>query len=197
MKLLQLSLANLKKEIENYLIQSISVKEEILRENVFVIYKIAKKILDVLKNGKKIIIFGNGGSAADSQHIAAELVGKLKRKRKAYPAIALTTNTSTLTAISNDYSFKDVFKRQLEAFLNKGDLILAISTSGNSENVIKAVEFARRRKNFVIAFTGKNGGRLAKISNISLKVPSTKTSIIQEVHITIAHIICQLVEDRL
>ncbi|NOT46629.1 MAG: D-sedoheptulose 7-phosphate isomerase [Acidobacteria bacterium] len=151
-------------------------------------------ILDTVRNGKKILICGNGGSAADAQHMAAEFVGRYETERRALPAIALTTDTSALTALANDYSFDRVFARQVEALANEGDLLIGISTSGNSSNVIAAVMTARQLGCRVLGMTGATGKKLASLSDACLMVPSDRTARIQEVHITIAHIWCELVD---
>ena len=158
------------------------------------IVEIVNAIVTSLKNGGKVIVFGDGGSAADSQHVACELVGRFKKDRAALPAIALTTNTSTLTAIGNDYGFEDTFSRQLTALGKEGDVAICISTSGNSPNVLKAVEEARRLKVITIGLTGKDGGRLKQLCTHSLCVSASTTPRIQECHIIILHIIAELVE---
>jgi D-sedoheptulose 7-phosphate isomerase len=146
-----------------------------------------------LSNGNKILACGNGGSAADCQHFAAELVGRFERERFPLPALALTTDTSILTAVGNDYSYKDVFAKQVQAFGQAGDILLAISTSGNSANVLAAVEAALEREMRVVAFTGKDGGQLAKMltdADVHINVPHTRTARIQEVHLVTIHCIC-------
>lgn len=149
-----------------------------------------------LKNKNKIIIFGNGGSAADAQHMATEFIGRYLIERKSIPAIALTTDTSILTSIGNDYSFDKVFSRQCESLVEKNDIVIAISTSGNSSNVIKGVNAAKKRGAFVISLTGRSGGKLKGISDITIRVPSDQTPRIQESHRTIIHTICELVEKQ-
>ncbi|MHB1830551.1 MAG: SIS domain-containing protein [Candidatus Micrarchaeaceae archaeon] len=148
-------------------------------------------------DGNKLVVFGNGGSAADSQHIAAEFVGKFRKDRKALPALALNTNTSSLTAIGNDYDFSKVFERQVEAFAKRGDVVMGISTSGNSQNVINAINKANSIGCLTVALTGKGGGKLKGIANITIEVDSNETSLIQEVHIAVGHIISKIVEDML
>ena len=148
-----------------------------------------------VRTGRKVLVCGNGGSAADAQHIAAEFVGRYERERIALPAIALTTDTSALTAISNDYGFERVFARQVEAFANEGDCLIGISTSGSSPNVIAAMMEARRLGCRTIGMTGANGKKLASIADASVLVPSQRTARIQEVHITIAHIWCEMVDE--
>jgi len=184
-------------QIEDYFNRGIETKRKFLQGHKEKIKEAADKIVKALSSGNKVLIFGNGGSAADSQHMAAELVGRFRKERKPYPVLALTTNTSTLTALANDYSFEDVFAKQIEAFLKPGDIVIAISTSGESENVIKAVELAKEMGGYIISFTGKSGGRLLSLSDIGFLVPSDETSIIQEVHITLAHLLCLLVEEQL
>ena len=150
-----------------------------------------------LAQGQCIYLCGNGGSAADAQHIAAELIGRFVNDRRSLPAIALTTDTSALTAIGNDYGFDEVFSRQVAGLCRKGDVLIAISTSGNSENVIKAVDAAHRAGGSVIGLTGKSGGALDIKCDVSLVVPSDVTARIQEMHIVIGHLICALVEEYL
>ena len=186
-------------KISELLEESIRVKED-LREQASEIEKIkrvSKAIIKALKNGKKVVLFGNGGSAADAQHIACELAGKFKLERRGLPAVALTTNTSTLTAIGNDYGYDKIFSRQVEGMVGRGDVVIGISTSGNSVNVINGIEAAKERRAFTVGLTGATGGKLGKIVDICIKVPSNDTPRIQEAHITIGHIICQLVEEGL
>lgn len=154
-------------------------------------------VVRAFAEGKKILLCGNGGSAADAQHIACELVGRFFRERRAVPAIALTTDTSILTAVANDYSFDDVFARQVAAFGQPGDVLIAITTSGNSKNVIRAAEAARERGLTVIGLTGRAGGKLKELSNPCLCVPSDSTPRIQEMHILLGHILCEIVEEGL
>lgn len=153
-----------------------------------------KMILDALENKKKIIIFGNGGSAADAQHMSAEFIGRYLLERKSIPSIALTTDTSILTSIGNDYKFENIFSRQCESLVNKNDVIIAISTSGNSPNVIKGVKTSIKKGAKIISLTGKDGGKLKKLSDILLNIPSMNTPRIQEGHRIVIHIICELVE---
>ena len=148
-------------------------------------------------SGNKLMLCGNGGSAADSQHIAAEMTGRFIKDRKPLPAIALTTDTSTLTCIANDYSFEHVFARQVSALGRPGDVLLAISTSGNSENVIKAMQAAKDLSIKTVALTGRDGGRIKSLADFSIVVPSLTTARIQEAHIFIGHIICGLIEKDL
>lgn len=150
-----------------------------------------------LMRGGKILLCGNGGSAADAQHMACELVGRFLKDRKALPAMALHTNTSDMTAIGNDFGFDHVYARQVEAFGNAGDVLIAISTSGNSQNVLEAASVAKSKGMAIIGLTGENGGKLKDHSDIWLGVPSNQTPRIQEVHILIGHILCELIENAL
>lgn len=161
------------------------------------IAKAAEEILGSLKRGGKIIVFGNGGSAADSQHFACELVGRFKKERPPVPAVALTTNTSSLTAIGNDYGFEDVFARQVAALARKGDVAIAISTSGKSPNVLKAAEKANELGLLTIGLTGKDGARLKSVCKYCICVPAASTPRAQELHIKILHIIAELIETNL
>jgi len=154
----------------------------------------AKLCIDALKNGKKILIFGNGGSAADAQHIAAELVGRYKTERKGLPAIALTTDTSALTSIGNDYGYDRIFDRQIEALANSGDVVIGISTGGSSGNVINGLQTAKELDCKLIGFSGRNGGEMNDLCDINLVVPSEDTPRIQEMHIFIGHTICHLID---
>ncbi|HDM69967.1 MAG TPA: D-sedoheptulose 7-phosphate isomerase [Thermotogales bacterium] len=177
--------------------ESVNVKVSMMKDKKLIetVSKIIDEIVSALKRGRKILLCGNGGSAADAQHFAAELVGKFRKIRKALSAVSLTVNTSILTSIGNDFSFDDVFKRQVEAIGKKGDILIAISTSGNSKNVIEAVEQAKKMDIFTIGFTGKDGGKLAEICDLVVKVPSSSTPRIQEMHITLFHAICGIVEE--
>lgn len=159
-----------------------------------VIVKIANLIIESYKKGKKVILFGNGGSAADAQHIAAELVGKYKMVRDPLPAMALTVNTSILTACANDFGYEHVFAKQVRAIAEEGDVVIGISTSGTSPNVLEAIKTAKEIKAHTVGFTGEGGADLGKMVDICLAVPSTDTPRIQESHITAGHIICSLVE---
>jgi len=174
--------------------QHIDVFQTIAEFNSSVINECAELIIETFKNGSKLLLCGNGGSAADAQHIAAEFVGRYETERKALPAIALTTDTSALTALSNDYSFERIFARQVEALAREGDCLIAISTSGNSPNVIAAVMTARARGCRVIGMTGAKGKKLASLCDTCIIVPSERTARIQEAHITIAHIWCEMVD---
>jgi len=183
-----------RKQIASRLRESAGVKEEIARKSVGEIKAIAELIIGAYRNGGKVVLFGNGGSAADAQHIAAELVGKFLLKRQAFPAIALTTNTSILTSIANDDSYDEVFSRQVAALVTERDVVIGISTSGDSVNVVKAVEMAKQRGAKTVGLTGGKGGKLAEVADLVLTVPSRSTPRIQEAHITVGHIICEIVE---
>lgn len=187
---------NMKEEIKKLIEKAVEAKKLLLDSKyISIIQQIAEEITSSLRGGAKVIIFGNGGSAADAQHMACELVGRFKKERKALPAISLTCNTSSITAISNDYSYDESFKRQLEAFANAGDVAIGISTSGNASNVIEAIKKAKELKLKTVAITGKDGGKLSKFADISLVVPSEDTPRIQEVHILVIHILCELIEN--
>ena len=161
------------------------------------IRKAVDKIATCLNNGKKIILFGNGGSAADAQHIAAELIGKFKLKRQSYPALALTSNTSIITAISNDFSFTSSFSRQCESLVSNNDVVIGISTSGKSANVRKALLVSKKKGAYTIGLLGNRGGTIKKIVDAPLVVESNSTPRIQEAHRVIYHIICEQVEEIL
>lgn len=182
-------------KIKDILLESIQVKEEILRSGIGKIIEIAECVIECLKKDGKIILFGNGGSACDSQHIAAELVGRFKKERAGLPAIALTANTAILTAISNDYGYEAVFARQIEALARKNDVVIGISTSGRAKNVNAGMRQAKKMGCATVALTGADGGELIKLADISLIVPSMVTARVQETHITIGHIICELAEE--
>jgi len=187
----------MKDKIKNIIRESIGVKEKVITECLNDIQKVSELCIKTLKGGGKIIFCGNGGSAADSQHLAAELVVRFKKDRKAITAIALTTNTSILTAIGNDYGYEKAFSRQLEAFADKKDLLIAISTSGKAKNVIEAIKKAKEIGIKTAALTGENGKEFAKSCDASIIVPSGNTARIQESHICIGHIICEIIEESL
>lgn len=169
--------------------------DKVIQEMQDEIRNVAEVAIHTLKSGKKILLFGNGGSAGDAQHIAAELTGRYKKERRGLPAIALTTDTSALTAIGNDYGYDKVFSRQVEALANKGDMLIGISTSGNSENILQAFEEGKKTGCKIIGLSGKGGGKMNDYCNINLVVPSDNTPRIQEMHILIGHILCHLIED--
>jgi len=183
--------------ISDYIEKSIQTKKEVSKTRVEIIAQIAKEVVDAYRKGNKVLWFGNGGSAADAQHLACELVSKFYLERKALASIALTTNTSELTAIANDYDFEQVFARQIEALANPGDIVIGISTSGNSPNVIEGIKEAKRLGAITVGFTGATGGKLKGNVDHLLNVPSEETPHIQEAHIMIGHIICYIVENVL
>ena len=157
----------------------------------------ALKIISCIKNNGKVVLFGNGGSAADAQHMTAELIGRFKVDSNPIPAIALTTDTSVITSIANDYDFDEIFSRQCEALVNKNDIVIAISTSGNSSNIINGIIEAKEKQSFVIGLTGNSGGKLKSEVDLLLDVPSNDTARIQESHRIIIHSLCQLIEKNL
>ncbi|MFX0037003.1 MAG: SIS domain-containing protein [Candidatus Hermodarchaeota archaeon] len=183
-------------EIISILDENIKVKEA-LKGLTPTIMKIAECIINAYKNKRKVVLFGNGGSAADAQHIAAEFVGKFYKDRDSLPSLAFHTNTSVLTATANDYGYDLVFERQVSSFVEKGDVAIGISTSGNSTNVIKGLKKAKEKGAITVGFTGQKKNIIEEISDICLKVPSSDTPRIQEGHITVGHIICYLVEKEL
>lgn len=184
-------------EIARRLKESAQLKEVIARNQINEIESMVNLIVRAYKAGGKVVLFGNGGSAADAQHIASELVGQFMLKRQAFPAIALTTNTSILTAVANDYGYETVFSRQIEALVTEKDIVIGISTSGNSPSVVEAIETAKAKGAKTVGLTGGNGGKLAQVADLALTVPSDVTPRIQEAHITIGHIVCELVEKKL
>jgi len=177
--------------------ESIECKTTFFEAHAEAVARAADLIINSVKAGGKVLIFGNGGSAADAQHIAAELVNRLNYDRPPIAAIALTTDTSILTSVANDSSFDDLFERQLRALGQRGDVALAISTSGNSPNVLRAVDAARELGIKTVALAGRNGGKLASAVDVALVVDARSTQRIQETHITIGHILCELVEEAL
>ena len=183
-------------KIKKTIIQS----SEVIANSISLIHEIEETIdtiTNCIKNGKKIVIFGNGGSAADAQHIAAELIGRFGMDRKSYPALSLTTDSSTMTSIANDYSFDIVFSRQCESLVSKGDVVIGISTSGNSKNVKYGLQTAKKKGAITIGLLGNNGGSIKKTVDISIIINSSSTPRIQEAHRTIYHIICEAVEMNL
>jgi len=185
--------------IKTLLQDSIDVKQRLVADTDMLahIADVAQCCIDALRGDNKLLLAGNGGSASDAQHIAAELVGRFELERDGMPAMALTTNASQLTALSNDYGYEAVFSRQLQAFAKKGDVFFGLSTSGNSANVVAAAEIARARGLSVVGMTGRSGGKLEALCDVCLKVPSDNTARIQEAHITIGHIVCALIERTL
>ncbi len=183
-------------EIISILNENIAIKEKI-KDQALLISTIAREVIKAYKNNKKMVLFGNGGSAADAQHVAAEFVGKFYKDRKSLPALALHANTSVITATANDFGYDVIFERQVSSLVNEGDIAIGISTSGNSPNVIKGLEKAREKGALTIGFTGQKENKIEKIADYCLKIPSTDTPRIQEGHITVLHAICYLVEKEL
>ncbi|MEW6107652.1 MAG: D-sedoheptulose 7-phosphate isomerase [Nitrospirota bacterium] len=177
--------------------ESISVKEKFLEGSLDTIIEVAKAIAGTFNDGNKLILFGNGGSATDASHIAAEFVNRFQRERPGLPAIALNTDMAVITSIANDYDYSEIFSKQLKSIASEGDMVIAISTSGNSPNVLKAVEVARKKKLKSVVFTGAKGTKLASKATHSFVVPSDSTPRIQETHITLGHVLCLMVEEIL
>jgi len=179
--------------------RSIDIKQVLLQDDAFVtlVTDAALQIVKALRAGGKVLFLGNGGSAADAQHLAAEFTGRYLKERRALPALALHANTSALTAIGNDYGFDLVFARQLEALGKEGDVAVGISTSGNSPNVLRALEVARSKSIYTIALTGASGGTMKDVANCTIRIPSEETPRIQECHILTGHIICEIAEETL
>ena len=187
-------MASAAEEIRRQLAESARIKQSFSDELIGRIAQFAEKSAAALRSAGKIVFFGNGGSAADAQHLAAELVVRLQTERPGLAALALTTNTSVLTAAANDYGFERVFSRQIESLVTKVDVLVALSTSGSSPNIVKGAEAGRQRGAFVVALTGESGGSLAAKVDLLLNVPSSDAQRIQEAHITIGHIACSLIE---
>jgi D-sedoheptulose 7-phosphate isomerase len=183
--------------IKSSLREGAELRTVVARDCSAAIFEAAGLITMCLRAGGKLLFFGNGGSAADAQHLAAEFVGRFVRKRAGLAAIALTTNSSILTAVANDYGFDQVFARQIQAVGRRGDVAIAISTSGNSPNVIEGVKAAKEGDLKTIALSGKDGGRLAKETNLAITIASTNTARIQECHIAVGHLLCELTEQEL
>ncbi|RMG75436.1 MAG: SIS domain-containing protein [Nitrospirae bacterium] len=187
----------MKELIERAVRNSIELKETFFNEYADTIIEVSQLIADAFNEGRKLLLFGNGGSATDASHIAAEFVNRFKRERPGLPAIALNTDIAVITSIANDYDYSEVFSRQLRSLAQEGDIVIAISTSGGSKNVLKAMDVAKKKELTVIAFTGKRGKKMAAKARYAFVVPSSDTPRIQEVHITLGHIICELVEEIL
>lgn len=189
----------MKNYIQRQIADSAATKQAILEDEALidVIVSVAKACVAVYRSGKKTLLAGNGGSAADAQHIAAELVGRYGFDRPSIPSLALTTDTSNLTAIGNDYGYDKVFSRQLEGMAQEGDLFIGISTSGNSQNVINAFESAKERGVTTVALVGRDGGKMAQMADFAIVIPSNATPRIQESHILIGHILCDIIEKEL
>lgn len=177
--------------------ESISVKGSFVKGSADMIADASKMIAEAFSDGKKLLLFGNGGSATDASHIAAEFVNRFKRERPGLPAIALNTDIAVITSIANDYDFSEIFARQVKSLAEEGDVIIAISTSGNSSNVLKAMDAAKRKKLKTIVFTGTKGEKFASKADYAFIIPSDNTPRIQETHITLGHVLCQMVEEIL
>ncbi|HPC73515.1 MAG TPA: D-sedoheptulose 7-phosphate isomerase [Syntrophales bacterium] len=177
--------------------ESAQIKEQFLKENLGQIIKVVNVVTGALKKGNKILLFGNGGSAADAQHLAAEFVNRFTIERPPLPAIALTTDTSIITSIGNDYDFSQIFAKQIRAIGQPADVAIGMSTSGVSHNVLLGIEMAKKMGLVTVGLTGRDGGQLAQLVDYSLNVPSSSVPRIQEVHITVGHVICQLVDYKL
>lgn len=185
------------REIVKRLEESAQIEKAIATSKINEIKRMINFILMAYKAGGKVVLFGNGGSAADAQHIAGELMGGFMLKRRGFPAIAFTTNTSTLTAVANDSGYDSVFSRQVEALVNEKDVVIGISTSGNARNVVEGIKLAKSKGAKTVGLTGCNGGKLAAVADLVLIVPSDSIPRIQEAHITIGHIVCEFVEREL
>ena len=189
-----LSLQNTENFVKNELDEHVE-NTQLLKKLTPKIHNLANNILQALQEGKKLLICGNGGSAADAQHFSSELIGRYEKERKSYPAIALTTDSSAITAISNDFGFDNVFSRQIEGIGKSGDILIVISTSGNSKNLIKAIETAKNKNIKCAALLGKKGGLILEMADLEITIDSNRTCRIQEMHGLIIHIICGLIEN--
>jgi D-sedoheptulose 7-phosphate isomerase len=183
--------------IAQFVAESIRVKSEFFQTNASLVAETSGKMAEALRKGRKVLLFGNGGSAADAQHIAAEFVGRFIPDRIPLPALSLATDTSALTALGNDYGYNTVFSRQVEALGNAGDVAIGISTSGNSPNVLEALDVARKKGLLTIGFTGQDGGKMNGRADVLFKVPTRMTPRIQETHITLGHVLCELIDREL
>ena len=188
----------MKDKIRRAFEESIQVKEKFLDEkNIDRIYEVSRVIAAAFNDGKKLILFGNGGSSTDASHIAAEFINRFKRERPGLPALALNTDMAVITSIANDYDFSEIFAKQLKAISEEGDVVIAISTSGNSPNILKAMDVAKKKRLVTVAFTGLKGEKFASKAQYAFLVPSDSTQRIQETHITLGHVVCQMVEEIL
>jgi D-sedoheptulose 7-phosphate isomerase len=182
-------------DIRAYAKHGADLRVRFFEENEAKIREAAALVAEALRAGGKVLAFGNGGSAADAQHLAGEFVGRFQRERRPLPAVALSTDTSVLTCVANDYSFRDVFARQIEALGRPGDIAWAISTSGASPNVLAGIDIARRLGLKVIGLAGRDGGQMASRCDLALIVPAQETALIQEIHVTILHVVCSLLDE--
>jgi D-sedoheptulose 7-phosphate isomerase len=187
----------MKDRIRKIIEDSIAVKKKIIETNIDGIEKAAGLIINAYRNNRKLVLFGNGGSAADAQHFAAEMISRFEKERRSLEAIALTTNTSTITAIANDYEYAKVFTRQVEAIVKEGDVVIGISTSGSSECILQAIKQAKKQKAVTIGWTGEKGAKLREITDCCISIPSASTPRIQEGHVLLIHILSGLIEQEL
>jgi D-sedoheptulose 7-phosphate isomerase len=176
---------------------SADVKNEFIRTHAERVVEVGQLLIRAFREGRKVLLFGNGGSATDASHLAAEFVGRYRRERDPLPALALASDMAAITCIANDYDYADIFSRQIRAHARKGDVAVAISTSGNSINVIRGVEAASERGVVTVAWTGATGGKLGDLADYCFRVPSSVTARIQECHITLGHVLCEFIEERL
>lgn len=188
----------MQQKIKNIISESVAVKNKVLADEALlkIVEEVSKTIVEAFKNGNRVYFCGNGGSAADAQHLAAEFSGRFYTDREALPAEALHCNTSYLTAVANDYSYDVVYARLIKGIAHKGDVLIGLSTSGNSGNILKAFETAKEKGVITVGFTGESGGKMKTLSDYLINVPSKDTPRIQESHILLGHIICQLVEEE-
>ena len=177
--------------------ESIEVKKKFIEGHVDTIMEVANVVASAFNKGKKLILFGNGGSATDASHLAAEFINRFQKERPSLPAIALNTDMAVITAIANDYDFSEIFSKQIKSLSDEGDVVIAISTSGSSANILKAMDAAKKKKLITIAFTGLKGDKFASKAQYAFIVPSDKTPRIQETHITLGHVLCRMVEEIL
>lgn len=189
--------ADAQRTVREALAESARVKLAVAEEQAVLVAEMAEVMVDALRHGGKLVFFGNGGSAADAQHLAAEFVGRFRRERRALAAISLGANSSIVTALGNDYGYEQVFAREVEALVTERDVVIGISTSGRSPNVLQAVELARAKGARCIGLTGEDGHQLAALCDLCLLVPSKVAARIQEVHIVVGHVLCELVDERL
>lgn len=189
----------MKEIIQERIKDSVALKQSLLADNELLetVDIVATSIVSAIKNGKKIVLCGNGGSASDALHFAGEIVGRFQKERKAWPAVVLNADTTTMTAISNDYGYDEVFARQAEAHINPGDVFIGISTSGNSGNIYKAIEVAKEKGSKTVGLLGKDGGKIKNIVDYPIVIHSNVTARVQECHILLIHIICEIVEEKM
>jgi D-sedoheptulose 7-phosphate isomerase len=187
----------MKEQIVKSFEDSIDIKKRFADANIDLIIEVSKVIANAFSEGKKLLLFGNGGSSTDASHMAAEFVNRFKKERPSLPAIALNTDMAVITSIANDYDFSDIFARQLKSLSQEGDVVIAISTSGNSPNILKAMDVAKKKKLITVAFTGSRGEKFASKATYAFIVPSDDTPRIQETHITLGHVLCRMVEEIL